>query len=154
MANDPHPTGSKSSVSWPWALVTGLAVGFLVGREMGGRGGSTASDESPKAAAEAPKAGQAALPATVYKSESQFPAAWQKSADLTGHVAGVSFDGLSDAQKAIAMQALNERKCECGCGMESIAVCAKQDKTCPMSPKLTKEVVGMVKDGKTLADVL
>ena len=41
-------------------------------------------------------------PANSYKSEAQFPAGWLKSADLAT-VKGVSFDGLSDSQKAIAL---------------------------------------------------
>ena len=61
---------------------------------------------------------------------SQFPAKWLKSSDLTS-VKGVSFDGMSDSQKAVALQVLNERHCECGCNMDSIAECAKKDSSCP-----------------------
>src|SRR5688572_25542699 len=110
MANDPNP--GKSSNIWPWALVTGLAVGFLVGREMGDRsGGGTAKsddDSKPVAAAVAPAAN---LPTKIYKSEGEFPANWIKSAELASIA---SFDGMTDGQKATALQALNERKCECG----------------------------------------
>src|SRR3954447_8928893 len=120
------------------ALVAGLAVGFAVGRETGPRSGSHADAEAP-----APKAA-ANAPANSYKAEAQFPAAWLKSADLAT-VKGVSLDGLSDSQKTIALQALNERKCECGCGMESIAACAKHDSSCPKSPKIVKDVLDMVK---------
>ena len=52
------------------------------------------------------------------------------------------------------MQALNERNCECGCGMGSVAVCAKKDPNCPRSPKMAKQAVDMVKQGKTLTDLL
>ena len=47
-----------------------------------------------------------------------------KSTELTG-VAGLSWDGLNAQQKTTAMQAMNERNCECGCGMGSVAICAK-----------------------------
>jgi protein-disulfide isomerase len=140
-------TNQRSNASIWLALAAGLAVGFAVGREMGPRGGAAAE---PTAAA---RPAAAAPSGPSYKSESQFPAAWLKAADLTA-VKGVSFTGLSDTQKATALQALNERKCNCGCGMESIAICAKKDPLCPKSPGLVKNVVDQVKQGKTLADVL
>ena len=34
------------------------------------------------------------------------------------------------------MQALNERDCECGCGMGKFAGCLKKDPNCPRSPQL------------------
>jgi protein-disulfide isomerase len=100
----------------------------------------------------APAAGVAA-PSKIYKSESEFPAGWLKSADLAT-VAGLSWDGATDAQKATAMQALNERNCECGCGMGSVAVCAKKDPNCPRSPKLAKDTADLAKQGKTLTELL
>jgi protein-disulfide isomerase len=129
------------------ALVAGLAVGFAVGREMGARSGGGHEAEPAKVAAGAAPSGSA------YKSESQFPAKWLKSTDLTS-VSGVSFDGMSDAQKAAALQVLNEHKCECGCNMESIAECAKKDSSCPRSPKLVREIVGLAKQGKGTADLV
>jgi protein-disulfide isomerase len=133
------------------ALITGLAVGFVVGREMGPRTSSASNTEEARPAPAAVAA--AAAPAgPTHKSESTFPANWLKAADLTT-VKGVSFDGVTDAQKAVALQALNERKCECGCAMDSIAACAKHDSTCPRSPKLVKDVVDLVKSGKGLTDV-
>ena len=111
MANE---TSSRGGANIVLALVAGLAVGFTVGREIGPRSGGSEPTEAHVAAA----------PANAYKSEAQFPQKWLKSSDLTS-VAGVSFDGMTDAQKAIALQALNERHCECGCSMDSIADCAK-----------------------------
>src|SRR6185295_17600886 len=92
------------------ALVAGLAVGFAVGREMGVRSGGHDAEPAKVAAGAAPSA-------NTYKSESQFPAKWMKSSDLTS-VSGVDFGGMSDGQKALALQVLNEHKCECGCNME------------------------------------
>src|SRR5688572_22693860 len=116
MASDSSKTNPPNI--WPWALVVGLLAGFVIGREMGPRSGSTeptvaaapAPAGAPSAAAPAP----AAAPAKIYKSESDFPKGWMKSAELTG-VKDLSWDGLDDAQKATAMQAMNERNCECGC---------------------------------------
>jgi protein-disulfide isomerase len=142
MANE---SNQRNASIW-LALVAGLAVGFAVGREMGPRGVAGEPTVAAQPAAAAAPAGPA------YKSEGQFPAAWLKATDLTA-VKGVSFDGVTDGQKAIALQALNERKCNCGCGMESIAICAKKDPNCPKSPVLVKDVVAMVKQGKPLADV-
>jgi protein-disulfide isomerase len=52
------------------------------------------------------------------------------------------------------MQALNERDCECGCGMGHIAGCAKKDPNCPRSPRIAKQVVEMAKQGKSLGEML
>jgi protein-disulfide isomerase len=139
MANEPTPRGNANI----WlALVAGLAVGFAVGREMGVRsGGGQASEEAAKPAVAA---------VGSFKTEAQFPAAYLKSADLAA-VGGIAT--LNDAQKVLALQAINERRCECGCGMESIAKCAKEDKHCPKSPQLVKGVVDLVKQGKGLPDL-
>jgi protein-disulfide isomerase len=155
MTTESHEPAKKSINIWPWALVTGLAVGFLIGREVGPRsgGGEDADEARPTVAAPAPSAGAAAVPSKIYKSESEFPDGWLKAADLVG-VAGVNLDGLTDAQKATALQALNERDCECGCGMGSVALCAKKDPNCPRSPKMAKQAVDMARGGKSLADIL
>src|ERR1700743_180431 len=96
-----------------WPLVTGLAVGFLVGRETAAKSsaGPTAADVPAEKSGGAWPAGTK-LPDKIYKAESDFPAGWTKSADLAS-VTGVSFDGLTPAQKVTAVQALNERDCEC-----------------------------------------
>ena len=126
------------------ALVAGLAVGFVLGQNIGPRSRGGDKDE--------PAQKVAAAPGSTYKTEAQFPEKWLKSADLAA-VKGVSFAGVSDAQKVIALQVLNERKCECGCNMESVASCAKHDTSCPRSPKLVKDVVDMAKQGKSLAEL-
>src|SRR6185369_10726793 len=98
-----------------WPLVTGLAVGFLVGRETaGGRAGGGETAAAPAAAADKAPAGTK-MPAKTYKSQSEFPTGWIKEADLAS-VTTVSFAGLSEPQKVTALQAMNERDCECGCG--------------------------------------
>jgi protein-disulfide isomerase len=142
MANETVQRGGANIVL---ALVAGLAVGFAVGREMGARSGGGGHEGAEPAHV-------AAAPANAYKSETQFPAKWLKAADLTS-VSGVSLDGMTDAQKTMALQVLNERKCECGCNMDSIAECAKKDSSCPRSPKLVKDVLGLAKQGKGLSDL-
>jgi protein-disulfide isomerase len=52
------------------------------------------------------------------------------------------------------MQALNERDCECGCGMGKIAGCIKKDPNCPRSPNLGKAAIDLVKQGKGLGEIL
>jgi protein-disulfide isomerase len=153
MASD-SPSKTSTANIWPWALAVGLLAGFLVGREMGPRRGG-GGDEAPAAAAAAPAGGapSGGAPSKIYASEAEFPAGWMKSAELTG-VAGLSWDGLSAGQKTTAMQALNERNCECGCGMGSVATCAKKDPNCPRSPKLAKQVVDMAKQGKAVGELL
>ncbi len=142
-----HPPSSGSK-NWLFALIAGLAVGFLVGERMGPRSGGGGGDSPEKAKVVAAGTGAGAK----YKSESEFPAGWMKSADLTS-VKDLDWTGASDGQKALTMTALNERKCECGCGMESIAICAKKDTTCPVSPRLAREILAMAKQGKSAADI-
>lgn len=146
MTNEAH--GSKSGGANVWlAAIAGLAVGFAVGREMGAKsghgGGSDDEPSKPSAAAIAP--------GKVYKSEAQFPAGWLKATDLAA-VKDLSWDGLSDAQKATVMQGLNERKCECGCPHQSIAICLKEDPHCPRS-KMVKQLIELAKSGKGLTDM-
>ena len=145
-----RPTPSWTAAIWP--LVTGLAVGFLVGRETAQSARSPeVADSGDKAAAPAPAGTK--LPDKIYKSQSEFPAGWTKEADLAS-VTSVSFTGLTPQQKVTALQALNERDCECGCGMGKIAGCLKKDPNCPRSPNLAKLAVSMAKDGKGLGEIL
>jgi len=107
--------------TWLWPLVTGLAVGFmsgyLTGQTKGGHSGS--ADVAAEKASDTVPAGTK-MPAKIYSAESQFPEGWTKSADLAS-VTGISLDGLTPQQKVTTLQALNERDCECGCGMGKIA---------------------------------
>lgn len=135
-----------------WALVTGLAIGFAVGREVHRLGPS----DDTKAEADT-----AATPAFIaaesggkkaYKSAAEFPAGWVKDTDLSN--GPTLFAGLTDAQKVTVMQALNERDCTCGCGYGSLATCLHKDPGCPNSPAIAKMIVDLVKQGKGLDDIL
>jgi protein-disulfide isomerase len=148
---------NESSRNWGatvWPLVTGLAVGFLVGRETGtGRGRESATAEPKGGDAPAAAAVAVKMPAKVYKTQAEFPSGWLKDTDLAS-VAGISFNGLNDAQKTTALQAMNERNCECGCGMGSIATCVKKDPNCPRSPGLAKLAIEQAKAGKGIGEIL
>jgi len=62
-------------------------------------------------------------------------------------MAGLSFDGLSPEQKALAVSILNENGCDCGCGMK-IAVCRRDDAKCTRSRDLGTQVIDLIKKGK------
>jgi protein-disulfide isomerase len=66
---------------------------------------------------------------------------------------GVSFDGLDGPNTAQAVSILNERGCDCGCGMK-VAVCRRDDANCTRSRGLANQVVGLVKDGKTVGQIV
>jgi len=147
------PSSSGKGVA-VWTLITGLAVGFAIGRESGGGGTKSGEDEAPSKTASAGSGSTGTkAPSRVYKSQADFPPTWLKEADLAA-VPNLKFDGLTDAQKVVALQAINERDCECGCGMGSIANCAKKDPNCPRSPVLARMAVEDAKAGKSLTDVL
>jgi protein-disulfide isomerase len=133
-------------------LLTGLAVGFLVGRETAGGSHTVAGGEAAAPSA-APVAAGTKMPAKIYKSQSEFPEGWVKEADLAS-VASLSFAGLTDPQKVTALQAMNERDCECGCGMGKIGTCVKKDPNCPRSPGLAKLAIDMAKQGKGIGEIL
>jgi hypothetical protein len=136
---------SRWTSTTPWVLIAGLAVGFIAGRELtlsGVKDGSVSGDESVAAAPE----GAAAVKA--YASVDDFPAGWIKDKNLK------TLEGLDDGQKTIALQALNERDCECGCPFGTLANCLAKDPNCPRSPVLGKHAADLVKQGKTLAEIL
>jgi hypothetical protein len=119
----------KSNVLW--ALATGLAVGFLVGREVGLRksepGGASAASQG------------ASAPTT------EVPKEWINEKDL-----GVpaSFAELSPAQKHDVLRLMNEKACDCGCPHGSYAKCKKDDPGCPRAPKVLEQAIALAKSGK------
>lgn len=60
---------------------------------------------------------------------------------------GVDFSGLDEPKKKLAVEVLNENGCDCGCGMK-LAVCRRDDPTCPRSPGLAAQVVKLASEGK------
>src|SRR6476620_5296846 len=152
MAQNDSSSRSPAWIATVWPLLTGLAIGFLVGREVGNNRGSGGGSETAAVAGSKAPAGTK-MPAKIYKTESEFPADWTKSADLAS-VTTVSLTDLTPAQKTTVMQALNERDCECGCGMGKVAGCIKKDPNCPRSPNLARAAIDLVKQGKGLAEIL
>src|SRR5579862_3359127 len=154
MANSTEPSRSNLGATL-WPLLTGLAFGFIVGQKVGSSGHASDAGDGDKAAT-AEKAAVPAgtkLPDKTYKSEGEFPAGFTKSADLAS-VTTISFAGLTEAQRVTALQALNERDCECGCGMGKIAGCLKKDPNCPRSPNLARAAIDLAKQGKGLGAIL
>jgi len=153
--NDSSSSSSSRGPTWIatiWPLLTGLAIGFLVGKEVGARQGGPGGETAAAVVAGKAPAGTK-MPAKIYKSESEFPAGWTKSADLAT-VNTVSMTDLTPAQKVTVMQALNERDCECGCGMGKIAGCIKKDPNCPRSPNLARAAIDLAKQGKGMGEIL
>ncbi|MGH6692396.1 MAG: hypothetical protein ACREF4_17145, partial [Gammaproteobacteria bacterium] len=62
-------------------------------------------------------------------------------------LSGVDFTGLDETAKNRALDIMNQAGCDCGCGM-TVAQCRVEDKTCPRSPGLAKQVVDGVKAGR------
>jgi protein-disulfide isomerase len=70
---------------------------------------------------------------------------WQTITNL----AGVDFAGLTPAKKNLALKALREQDCTCGCGMK-VAECRVKDPNCSFSRGLAGVTVGAIKTGKTI----
>jgi hypothetical protein len=119
-----------------WALVAGLAVGYIFGNKfpMGGGGGSSAVSER---ASGAPTGGA-------------IPADWITEKDIG---ATDAFAGLTPAQRYIALKVLNSKPCDCGCPHGSIAKCKKEDPGCPVAPKEIEIAAREAKAGKSYEDV-
>ncbi len=69
---------------------------------------------------------------------------WQTVTNL----AGVDFAGLTPAKKTLALKALRDQECSCGCGMK-VAECRVKDPNCSFSRGLAGVTVGAIKAGKT-----
>src|SRR5262245_14332853 len=69
------------------------------------------------------------------------------------HMKDVSFEGLDDAKKAMAVQLFNEQGCDCGCGMK-VAGCRKDDSKCGRSKELANQALALYKEGKTKEEII
>ncbi|MGZ3438497.1 MAG: hypothetical protein ACXVDD_03235, partial [Polyangia bacterium] len=92
-----------------WALVAGLAVGYIVGNKLPMNGGGSGGSSSP--AARAVESGSTAIPAD-----------WITEKELGAETA---FAGLTPAQRFTALKVLNSKPCDCGCPHGTIAKCKK-----------------------------
>jgi hypothetical protein len=119
-----------------WALITGLAVGFLIGQytERGKAGGG---GDTPRTVA------------TV--GNTQIPADWITEKDLK---AEDKFAGLSAQQRYLALKVLNEKPCDCGCPHGNVAKCAKEDPGCPRAPKIIADAAQAAREGKSFDQIM
>jgi hypothetical protein len=117
-----------------WALVAGLAIGFIVGREY-----------TRSSAGGGASAGAAATGPTEIKKD------WIQEQDIG---ATTAFAGMTPQQRYAALKVLNERPCDCGCPHGSVAKCKKDDPNCPRAPKVIDEVAALAKQGKSPAEIL
>ena len=130
-----------------WALIAGLAVGLLVGRELPhGGGGASKEGSSPT---ETAAAGNKAAPAAGIPKE--LPADLAKLID--DMKASEKFAGMTTAQKYVVLKALNDTPCDCGCPHGSTAKCIAEDPNCPNAPKKLTQAIDLAKQGKSLEDI-
>jgi hypothetical protein len=69
-----------------------------------------------------------------------------KNAANATELPGVSFKGLTAAQKKLALRRLNSESCTCGCKL-TLSECRVNDTECPYSGKLAADVVKQVARG-------
>ena len=125
-----------------WVLISGLAVGVLIGRELPRGGGDRAAE---KAAEGTPTA---AAPAGT---PTELPASWIKAEEIG---AADAVAGLTPQQKYLVMKVMNEKPCDCGCPHGSVAKCKKDDPGCPRAPQILAGAVEAAKAGKTFDQMM
>jgi protein-disulfide isomerase len=76
------------------------------------------------------------------------PADLERSSRLAG------LGRLDERQKVLFTQALNERTCDCGCELGSLAKCLRDDSHCPRSPKIAAMALDMAARNRSLAEIL
>jgi hypothetical protein len=123
-----------------------LAAGLLVG-----------AIKVPVPAAHAAEPVQPATnaPAAPEAPPAQPPAATPKAAQevTPDQMKGVSFEGLTEAQKTLVFSILGGNRCDCGCGM-TLATCRAKDTTCNRSLGLATQVIDLVKQGKSRDEIV
>lgn len=70
-----------------------------------------------------------------------------KNADKASELPGVSFAGLTAAQKKVALRRLNAQMCTCGCQL-TLAECRINDTACAVSTSIAEKVVKDVRRSK------
>jgi hypothetical protein len=63
----------------------------------------------------------------------------------------VNFQGLSSKQKQQALEAANNARCTCGCGL-GLAQCVSTDPNCPIRESNIDRIKGMVREAMTSSD--
>jgi hypothetical protein len=121
-----------------WVLVSGLAVGFLVGRELPRHSEGTTDQPPSGAKASAAVAGE-------------IPATWIKEDGLK---ATEKMAGMTAAQKYQVLKVMNEKPCDCGCPHGTTAACLKDDPNCPRAPVILSTAIDLAKQGKSADEIL
>jgi thiol-disulfide isomerase/thioredoxin len=67
-----------------------------------------------------------------------------KNASLATQIPGVSFKGLTSAQKKLALKRMNTEHCTCGCNL-TVAQCRITDSSCTTSQKLAQQIVDQIR---------
>ncbi|MGH9718468.1 MAG: TlpA family protein disulfide reductase [Candidatus Acidiferrales bacterium] len=70
-----------------------------------------------------------------------------KNASLATSIPGVSFKGLTAAQRKLALKRMNTEHCTCGCNL-TVAECRITDPGCAASQKLAQQIVDEIRAGK------
>ena len=119
-----------------WALVAGLAVGYIVGNKlpMTGNGGGGGSPTAR----------------SVESGSTEIPKDWITEKEIGAETA---FAGLTAAQRFNALKVLNSKPCDCGCPHGSIAKCKKEDPACPVAPSEIALAASEAKAGKSYEEI-
>ncbi|HWE27976.1 MAG TPA: hypothetical protein VHB97_08250 [Polyangia bacterium] len=123
-----------------WALVAGLAVGYIVGNKlpMTGNGGSSSTSPTARATDNGSSG------------STEIPKDWITEKEIG---AEASFAGLTAAQRYNALKVLNSKPCDCGCPHGSIAKCKKEDPACPSAPSEIAIAAREAKAGKSYEEI-
>ncbi len=126
-----------------WVLVSGLAVGILIGRELPRHGDDKAGEKSPSAAAPSANAPSG--------TPTEIPSTWIKAEEIG---AADAVAGLSAQQKYLVLKVMNEKPCDCGCPHGSVAKCKKDDPGCPRAPQVLAGAIEAAKAGKSFDQIM
>jgi len=121
-----------------WALVAGLAVGYIVGNTLPMKGGGGGGSSTSPAAR------------TAESGSMEIPKDWITEKEIG---AEAQFAGLTAAQRYNALKVLNSKPCDCGCPHGTIAKCKKEDPACPVAPSEIALAASEAKAGKSYEDI-
>ena len=121
-----------------WALVAGLAVGYILGNTLPMKGGGGGGSSTSPAAR------------TAESGSTEIPKDWITEKEIG---AEAQFAGLTAAQRYNALKVLNSKPCDCGCPHGSIAKCKKEDPACPVAPSEIALAASEAKAGKSYEDI-
>jgi protein-disulfide isomerase len=124
-----------------WALVSGVAVGYIFGNALPLHGGGSSSPSSSTSSASTE---------TIVPTSEAIPADWLSEKDIG---ASDVFSGLTSSQRYLALKVLNTKPCDCGCPHGSIARCKKDDPGCPVAPKEIEIAAREARAGKTYDEI-